>query len=71
MAQFQPVRMILPVVFLLCGLLLVGCSSNVETFNSTTTIGQQLEDLDKAYKSNAITEAEYKKAKEILLEHYK
>ncbi|MCW8928925.1 MAG: SHOCT domain-containing protein [Gammaproteobacteria bacterium] len=49
---------------------LLSCSSNVETFNSTRSLGTQLDDLNKAYSMNAITEEEYKKAKEILIDHY-
>ena len=57
-------------VCLLCFVLL-GCSSDVKTFHSTKSLGEQLEDLDKAYKSNAITEDEYKKAKQILIDKTK
>jgi hypothetical protein len=52
-------------------LLMTACSSSVETFNSTKSLGQQLGDLDKAYQTQAITADEYKEAKEILLDHYK
>ena len=48
----------------------IACSSNVENFHSTKSLGQQLEDLDKAYQSQSITEKEYKKAKAVLLDHY-
>ncbi len=51
-------------------LLLISCGSNVETFESTQTLGAQLDDLHKAYNSNAITEQEYKEAKEIIIDHY-
>lgn len=52
-------------------ILLLGCASDLETFHSTRSLGEQLEDLDKAYKSEAITEDEYKKAKQILIEKMK
>jgi hypothetical protein len=59
-------------IFLLFGLLLIeGCSANIETFGSTQSLGTQLEQLDKAYQANAITEKEYQKGKEILIDHYK
>ena len=51
-------------------LFLFACGSSVETFDSTQSLGTQLEDLHKAYTSNAITEKEYKEAKEILIDHY-
>jgi hypothetical protein len=37
---------------------------------STQTLGQQLIDLDKAYKEGVITEKEYKKTKEALIKKY-
>ncbi|WP_198264170.1 hypothetical protein [sulfur-oxidizing endosymbiont of Gigantopelta aegis] len=55
---------------IILSLLITSCSSSVETFNSTQSLGQQLEDLDKAYQTQAITADEYKEAKEILLDHY-
>ncbi len=54
----------------LASLLLLACSSRMETFDSTQSLGRQLDDLHKAYNQSAITENEYKKAKEILMEHY-
>ena len=50
---------------------LAGCASSVDTFNSSHGLGKQLEDLNQAYTTNAITEKEYKKAKEILIDHDK
>jgi hypothetical protein len=53
-------------VFLLtsCG----GGGANIS--QSTTTMGQELMDLDKSYKEGIITEKEYKRAKEDILERY-
>jgi hypothetical protein len=51
--------------------LLAGCASNIETFHSTESLGKQLDDLQQAYKAGAVTEKEYKKGKEILIDHYK
>ena len=54
----------------LCSFFLFACASDVEVFDSTYGLGAQLDDLNKAYNANAITEKEYKKAKEILIDHY-
>lgn len=51
--------------------LLLGCSSDVKKFHTTKSLGEELEDLDKAYKNNAISEDEYKKAKEMLINRSK
>lgn len=58
-------------LFIILGMLLVGCggTTRVETQNNVT-LGQQLIDLDKAYKDGVISEKEYKKAKEGLLDQY-
>jgi len=37
---------------------------------STTTMGQELSDLDASFKSGILTEKEYKNAKEAILEKY-
>ncbi len=71
MAKFQFLRAAFHFFIYLFLVILMGCSSSVETFNSTQGLGKQLEDLDQAYKANAITEKEYQKAKEILLDYYK
>jgi uncharacterized membrane protein len=47
-----------------------GGGAKVESTVSTQTLGQQLIDLDKAYKEGVITEKEYKKTKEALIEKY-
>lgn len=56
---------------LLVSFSMLGCSANVETFDSTATMGKQMEDLEASYKAGVITESEYKKAKDILLKKYK
>ncbi len=57
---------ILCVTFIACG------SGKKETkagsITVTTTLGQELQDLDKAYKDGIITEKEYEKAKKALIE---
>ena len=54
---------------LLTGIALSGCggSPKVESTTKTTTLGQELMDLEKAYKEGVITEKEYNAAKEKLL----
>jgi len=42
--------------------------SDVKAVTITTTLGQELQDLDKAYKDGIITQKEYEKAKKALLE---
>ena len=39
-----------------------------ESSTVTTTLGQELQDLDKAYKDGIITQKEYDKAKKRLIE---
>lgn len=47
-----------------------GDTTTVESTTNTQTLGQQLIDLDNAYKQGAISEDEYKDLKEALLEKY-
>lgn len=44
-----------------------GGGAKVESQTKTTTLGQELLDLEKAYKSGVISEKEYQTAKEQLL----
>jgi hypothetical protein len=44
-----------------------GGGAKVKTDTRTTTLGKELTDLDKAYKSGILTEKEYKSAKDKLL----
>jgi len=52
--------------FTACG----GGKTDVKSESSTitTTLGQELQDLDKAYKDGIITQKEYEKAKKRLIE---
>lgn len=51
--------------------LLISCGGGGANINqSTTTMGQELMDLDKSHQQGIITEKEYKKAKETILERY-
>jgi hypothetical protein len=47
-----------------------GDTTTVDSTMNTQTLGQQLIDLDNAYKQGAISEDEYKDLKEALLEKY-
>ena len=44
-------KIMIQVLFLVVTLSMLGCSANVETFDSTATLGQQMEDLDASYKA--------------------
>ncbi len=62
-------------MILAAGLGLVGCSgggARVESRNvtTTTTMGQELMDLEKSYKEGIITRSEYEKAKKAILKRY-
>jgi hypothetical protein len=66
------------IVLLICSLFLCASLTNcggggakVESNMSTQTLGQQLIDLDKAFKEGVLTEKEYKKSKAALLKKYK
>ena len=50
---------------------LVGCGgggAQVKSDSYTTTLGQELKDLEEAYQKGIITEKQYKEAKEKLIE---
>ncbi len=60
------------VIILVLGLSSYGCgrrggSAKVESTTRTTTLGQELQDLDAAYKQGILTEKEYEKKKKELL----
>lgn len=62
------------VLIVVVGLYLWGCCGGsketvvVPQSQSTTTLGQELQDLDEAYKKGAISKDEYETAKKKLLE---
>ena len=57
------------VLVVVISLAVSGCGggAKVKTDTRTTTLGKELTDLDKAYKSGILTEKEYKSAKDKLL----
>lgn len=49
---------------------IIGCGgggANVKQDTYTTTLGQELQDLEEAYKKGILTEKEFEKAKEALI----
>jgi uncharacterized membrane protein len=67
-------------IFFLVGLLVVsftfaGCGrkqrTNVQTTTTTTTLGQELVDLQQAYEKGIITEKEYNDLKKQAMKKYK
>ena len=57
-------------VMIALSLVVAGCSgggAKVQTQQTNVTLGQQLIDLEKAYKQGLLSEKEYKKARENLL----
>ena len=61
------------VLMLFLGMTFLACSGGkkkekAEPVTVTTTLGQELLDLKKAYKDGIITEKEYEKAKKALIE---
>ena len=65
---------ILLIVFLAAGLTLSGCGGKKSTATveaSTTTLGQELIDLQTAYEKGIITEKEYNDLKNKAIKKYK
>jgi hypothetical protein len=55
----------------LASAMLAGCGGgDTKVEASSTTMGQELMDLDESYKKGIITEKEYKNAKEEILDRY-
>jgi len=51
--------------------LLVACGGGAKVETTTTTMGQELMDLDESYKKGLLTEKEYNNAKENIMDRYK
>ncbi len=66
---FKSATLVVIVVFMLvgCG----GGGAKVKTTNTSTTMGQELMDLDASYKQGLITDKEYNQAKKTILNRYK
>ncbi len=61
-------RVCVVIILLFYGAGFIGCGGGgTEIKAKQTTLGQELTDLDKAYKDGIITEKEYNKAKNDLL----
>jgi len=59
------------VIVMIVALGLVGCGgggAEVRTHSYSTTLGQELKDLEEAYQKGIITEKQYKEAKDKLIE---
>jgi hypothetical protein len=66
------INLTLPAFALLSVIGLTGCGGGDTSVQaSTTTMGQELMDLDESYKKGLITEKEYEKAKESILKRYR
>ena len=65
---------VIAICIMFAGTLLTSCgggdTTTVDSTMNTQTLGQQLIDLDNAYKQGAISEDEYEDLKEALLEKY-
>ena len=66
------IKHLIPVVAAVFVLALSACGGggSSQTTVSTKTLGQELTDLKQAYDAGAISEKEYNKAREEILEHY-
>ena len=61
-------RICVVIIFLTLGAGFIGCGGGGADIKATnTTVGQELIDLDKAYKEGIITEKEYNKSKKEIL----
>jgi len=52
---------------------LTGCGgggAKVQSVNTSTTMGQELQDLDDAYQKGIITQSEYESAKQRIMDRY-
>lgn len=70
--KMKRIAVILMASLIFIGFTLSGCGGSKTEVNQSpqTTLGQQLIDLDKAYKQGIITEDQYEKTKKELLKKY-
>ena len=64
---------LLQTVLMVTFLSLAGCGgggAEVKSTVTTTTMGQELQDLEESYKKGLLTEDEYKKARKAILKRY-
>jgi len=54
----------------LAGSLLSGCVSSSKTQNSSASVGQQLQDLEKSYNDGIITKKEYDRLKKAIIKQH-
>lgn len=62
---------LLPAMVLALSFGLAACGGGTTMQASTTTMGQELMDLEQSYKQGIITEKEYNRAKEQILDKYR
>jgi len=68
--KMTPLNITIPALAL-ATVLIAGCGGGDSSVQaSTTTVGQELTDLKKAYDEGIITEKEYEESKERILERY-
>jgi len=63
----QLIRLTLLAAVLASPVAFSGCSSSKTTNSTSATVGQQLIDLDKAYKEGVITKEQYDKMKKEII----
>jgi len=64
-------QIVLMMVYLVTAVGFTGCGgggAELKSHTTTTTVGQELMDLESAYKKGVITEKEYNRAKKKILE---
>lgn len=64
------IKFVLLMLFVLSLTACGGGGAKVETTSTNTTMGQELLDLNESYKKGILTEKEYNKAKENIMDRY-
>jgi uncharacterized membrane protein len=71
--KMKLIRVLAVVLVLVSWGAVIGCGgggADVKQMTTTTTLGQELQDLDDAYKKGLLSEEEYKKSRKNLMEKY-